>query len=120
MNTGRFTIYLSVYSDYVTDMVIEVNTKSETTVNKVRVAALANFFLPGAGYLIVGVKRGLAVLWLAGVIGLTYVEFGIREPEPTLYGIMFASVLVMNAAFAVDVYRIARGLESRAVAGGAA
>ncbi len=69
------------------------------------VAAAANFFLPGAGYLLAGVKRGLAVLWLAGVIGLTYVEFGIRESEPTLYIIMFVSVLVMNTAFAIDVYR---------------
>lgn len=69
------------------------------------VAAAANFFFPGAGYLIAGVKRGLAVLWLVGVIGLTYVEFGIQEPEPTLYRIMFASVLIMNVAFAVDVYQ---------------
>ena len=46
--------------------------------------------------------------WLIGVIGLTYVEFGIREPEPTLWGIMFASVLLMNVAFAIDVYRIAK------------
>lgn len=75
---------------------------------KVYLATIANFFLPGAGYLLAGVKRGLAVLWLVGVIGLTYVEFGIREPEPTLYTIMFASVLVMNIAFAIDVYRIAR------------
>lgn len=72
------------------------------------VATIANFFLPGLGYLIAGVKRGLAVLWLAGVIGLTYVEFGIREPEPTLYTIMFVSVLVMNVAFAIDVYRLAQ------------
>ena len=76
--------------------------------NKVYLATVANFFLPGLGYLIAGVKRGIAILWLAGVIGLTYVEFGIREPEPTLYLIMFASVLVMNIAFAIDVYRIAR------------
>ena len=75
---------------------------------KVWVATIANFFLPGLGYLIAGVKRGLAVLWLAGVIGLTYVEFGIRESEPTLYGIMFASVLIMNLAFAIDVHMIAR------------
>ena len=80
--------------------------------NKPVVAAVANFFLPGAGYLIAGVKRGIAALWLIGVIGLTYVEFGIREPEPTLYGIMFASVLVMNLAFAIDVYRIARSAEN--------
>ena len=79
--------------------------------NKAWVAAAANFFFPGAGYLIAGVKRGLAVLWLVGVIGLTYVEFGIREPEPTLYTIMFASVLIMNVAFAVDVYQLAREAE---------
>ena len=76
--------------------------------NKVYLAAVANFFLPGLGYLIAGVKGGIAVLWLGGVVGLTYVEFGIREPEPTLYLIMFASVLIMNVAFAIDVYRIAR------------
>lgn len=76
---------------------------------KVYLATAANFFLPGAGYLIAGVKRVLAVLWLIGVIGLTYVEFGIRESEPTLYNVMFASVLLMNIAFAVDVYRIAQG-----------
>ena len=73
--------------------------------NNVWVPTIANFFLPGLGYLIAGVKQRLAVLWLIGVIGLTYVEFGIRESEPTLYGIMFASVLVMNLAFAIDVYR---------------
>lgn len=78
---------------------------------KVYAATAANFFLPGLGYLIVGAKRGIAFLWLAGVIGLTYVEFGIRDPEPTLYNIMFASVLVMNLAFAIDVYRIARSSE---------
>ena len=75
---------------------------------KVWAATIANFFLPGLGYLIAGFKRTLAVLWLIGVIGLTYVEFGIRESEPTLYTIMFASVFIMNLAFAVDVYRLAR------------
>lgn len=69
------------------------------------IPTVLNFFLPGLGYLVAGVKRPLAVLWLIGVIGLTYVEFGIRESEPTLYGIMFAAVLIMNIAFAVDVYR---------------
>ncbi len=76
--------------------------------SNVWVPTVANFFLPGLGYLIAGIKRPLAVLWLVGVIGLTYVEFGIRDPEPTLYGIMFASVLVMNIAFAVDVYQQVR------------
>lgn len=73
---------------------------------KTRWAVLANFFLPGLGYLIAGVKQQIAWLWLAGVIGLTIVEFGIRESEPGLYWLMFGSVLVMNAAFAVDVYRL--------------
>lgn len=84
--------------------------------SKVWVAAVANFFFPGLGYLIAGVKQGIAWLWLIGVIGLTYVEFGIRGPEPTLYGIMFASVLVMNLAFAVDVYRIASRSDEPALA----
>lgn len=82
-------------------------------------AALANFFLPGVGYLIAGIKQTLAVLWLVGVIGLTFVEFGIREPEPTLYGIMFASVLIMNVAFAIDVYREVTSAESGRVPAGA-
>lgn len=69
------------------------------------VAAIANFFFPGAGYLYLGVKRELAILWLAGVIALTYVEFGMRESEPNLYWVMFVAVLVMNTAFAIDAYR---------------
>ncbi|MDJ0923169.1 MAG: hypothetical protein QNJ77_01300 [Acidimicrobiia bacterium] len=75
--------------------------------NRARWAALANFFLPGAGYLIAGVKRDIAFLWLAGAITLTFVEFGIRDSEPDLYWVMFAAVFVMNIAFAVDVYRLA-------------
>ena len=69
------------------------------------VAAIANFFFPGLGYLIAGIKQMLAVGWLIGAIGLTTVEFGIRESEPGFYWLMFASVFVMNIAFAVDVYR---------------
>ena len=83
--------------------------------NKTILATIANFFLPGAGYLLLGVKRGLAVLWLVGVIALTYVEFGIRESEPTLYAIMFAAVFVMNTAFAIDAYRVGKSLESELV-----
>jgi hypothetical protein len=81
--------------------------------NKTTLATVANFFFPGAGYLILGVKQGLALLWLAGVIALTVVEFGIRESEPTLYAVMFAAVLVMNTAFAVDAYRMGKELEAR-------
>ena len=84
--------------------------------SKPTIAAVANFFFPGAGYLYLGVKRGLAVLWLAGVIALTFVEFGIRESEPTLYWIMFTAVLVMNTAFAIDAYQAAKTLEDRPAA----
>lgn len=84
----------------------------ETTMRKPLVAAIANFFLPGLGYLLLGTKQALAVLWLVGVIGLTWVEFGIQEPEPTLWTIMFVSVFVMNTAFAIDAYRTARELDT--------
>ena len=83
--------------------------------NKTTGATIANFFLPGLGYLILGVKRGLALLWLAGVIALTVVEFGIRESEPTLYAVMFAAVFVMNTAFAIDAYQVGKSMESSAV-----
>ena len=75
---------------------------------RVYFATALNFFLPGAGYIYAGVKRDIAFLWLAGAVGLTYVEFGIRESEPTNYWIMFASVFAMNIAFAIDVYRLAK------------
>ncbi len=83
--------------------------------NKTTIATIANFFFPGAGYLILGVKQTLAVLWLAGVIALTVVEFGIRESEPTLYAVMFAAVLVMNTAFAIDAYRTGKAMEAHPV-----
>ena len=68
-------------------------------------ATLANFFLPGLGYLINGQKilRGLA--FIAALIGLTYVEFSVQTAAPELYLPMFISVLVMNTAFAVDAWK---------------
>ncbi len=78
--------------------------------SRTTIATIANFFFPGAGYLILGVKRGLALLWLAGVIALTVVEFGIRDSEPTLYGVMFAAVFVMNTAFAIDAYQTGKAM----------
>lgn len=67
--------------------------------------AILNFFFPGLGYLVSGQRNPLGFLWLAGAIGLTIVEFGIRSSEPNLYWLMFGSVLVMNTAFAIDAYR---------------
>lgn len=76
------------------------------------IGTIANFFLPGLGYLIIGGERRLlGIPWLIGVLGLTYVELSIQEPLPQLYWIMFDSVLVMNVSFAVDAWREAKKLE---------
>jgi hypothetical protein len=72
---------------------------------KAYLAALLNFFLPGAGYLLAKARRLLALPFLLGAVGLTYVELGIKEPLPQMYWIMFGSVFVMNIAFAVDAWR---------------
>lgn len=75
---------------------------------KTWIATLLNFFLPGAGYLLLAHKVPLAIAWLFGVIGLTYVELGVQTAAPTYYWPMFASVLVMNTAFAVDAFRVGK------------
>lgn len=72
------------------------------------VATALNFFLPGAGYLLLGHKVPLALAWLVGVIGLTYVELGIQTAAPDYYWPMFASVFLMNTAFAVDAFQVGR------------
>tara|TARA_B100000609_G_scaffold194639_1_gene187478 strand:- start:4201 stop:4383 length:183 start_codon:yes stop_codon:yes gene_type:complete len=46
----------------------------------------------------------LGIGWLIGVLGLTYVEFGIQKPLPTLYWVMFGSVFLMNVMFAIDAF----------------
>jgi hypothetical protein len=84
------------------------HTPTEVSMWKVWLAVALNFFFPGAGYLLLGHRVVLAIMWLAGVIGLTYVEFGIQVAAPPYYLPMFVSVLVMNAAFAVDAYLVGR------------
>ena len=69
------------------------------------IATLANFFLPGLGYIIAGDRRLLGVGWLIGVIGLTWVETSIQDPMPDLWKVMFASVFLMNTMFAIDVWQ---------------
>ncbi|MFK7930471.1 MAG: hypothetical protein AB8H79_19955 [Myxococcota bacterium] len=85
---------------------------------KVWLAVLLNFFLPGAGYLVLGHRIVLSILWLVGVIGLTYVEFGIQVAAPAYYLPMFISVLVMNAAFAADAYLVGTAAHSARAAAG--
>jgi hypothetical protein len=72
------------------------------------VATALNFFFPGAGYLVLGEKLPLAIAWLVGVFGLTYVETSVKTAAPDLYLPMFASVFLMNIAFAVDVYQLGK------------
>lgn len=74
------------------------------------IATLANFFFPGLGYLVLGQKIPLAIAWLVGVLGLTYVETSVKVAAPDLYLPMFASVFVMNIAFAVDAFRTGKAL----------
>ena len=72
------------------------------------IATAANFFFPGAGYLILGQKVPLAIAWLIGVLGLTYVETSVKTAAPDLYLPMFASVVLMNIAFAVDAFQLGK------------
>jgi len=72
------------------------------------VAFLLNFFFPGAGYLYIGRRKLLALGWLLGAVGLTFVEFGIKGAAPAYYWPMFVSVLVMNTSFAIDAWSEAK------------
>ena len=71
------------------------------------IGAIANFFFAGLGYVIFGsgTRRLLGVAWTLGAIGLTYVELSVQTAAPALYWPMFASVFLMNTAFAIDGYR---------------
>jgi hypothetical protein len=73
---------------------------------RVWVATVLNFFLPGAGYLVLG--RALGVLYLLGAIGLTYVETSLQALDPTLWAVMFGAVFVMNTGFAIDAFRLGK------------
>ena len=56
----------------------------------------------------------MAVAWVLAAIGLTYVELGIQTAAPAYYWPMFASVFLMNTAFAVDAYRVGKAQASQA------
>ncbi len=87
---------------------LSVQNPLENDMSKPAIASALNFFFPGAGYLLLGTKIPLAIAWLVGVIGLTYVEFGIKVAAPEYYVPMFVSVLVMNTAFAIDAFKEGR------------
>ena len=80
-------------------------------------AVLGNFFFPGLGYLIaVPHKRPHGVLWLVGAVGLSYVEQVAIGPGGAGFWPMFASVFVLNTAFAYDAWQEATLLEARRAA----
>ncbi len=76
------------------------------------VAAGTNFFFPGLGYLIaVPHKRVQGGIWLVGAFGLTYVEQIAIGAEHAAFWPMFATVFILNTAFAIDGYLEAAKLE---------
>lgn len=77
---------------------------------KTWLAAVLNFFFVGAGYIYNGKRLPLGIGLTLGGFGLTYVEFGIQPLDITLYGIMFASVLLANTFLAIDAFKEAKSI----------
>jgi hypothetical protein len=71
---------------------------------RVYIATVLNFFLPGLGNLVLGQRVVPGLLWLGGVLGLTYVELSLQGEGSALYFPMFASVFAMNTGFAIDTF----------------
>lgn len=73
-------------------------------------AALLNFFFMGPGTVYVGQRKLFGAALTAGAIALTYVELNLPTQAPSLYPIMFGTVLVMNTFFALDGWREAKAV----------
>lgn len=73
-------------------------------------AALLNFFFMGPGTLYVGQRKLFGAVLTLGAIALTYVELSIQTAAPSLYPVMFGTVLVMNTFFAIDGWREAKAV----------
>ncbi len=79
-------------------------------------AVLGNFFFPGLGYLVaVPHKRAHGVLWLFAAMGLTYVEQVAVGPGHAAFWPLFASVFLLNTAFAYDAWQEVGLLEGEPV-----
>ncbi|MDA3952460.1 MAG: hypothetical protein PF485_02365 [Bacteroidales bacterium] len=74
------------------------------------ISAILNFFFMGAGYIYNGKRVLLGILFTLGAIGLTYVEFQIKEIDMFLYVAMFISIFVVNTAFAIDGFKEAKNI----------
>lgn len=80
-------------------------------------AVLGNFFFPGLGYLVaVPHKRAHGALWLLAALGLTYVEQVALGPGHPAFWPLFASVFLLNTAFAYDAWQELERLEASRVA----
>jgi hypothetical protein len=75
---------------------------------RVYLATLLNFFLPGLGNLVLGRRLLVGVLWIVGMVGLTYVELTLQSQGSALYWPMFTSVFLVNTGFAIDTFRVRR------------
>ena len=64
----------------------------------------------GAGYVYNGKRVSLGLALTVAAIGLTYVEFGIRPLDSTLYWLMFACVFLANTFLAIDGYQEAKSI----------
>ena len=71
---------------------------------KVYIATLLNWFLPGLGWMILNRRPALGGVLVAGASVLTLVELRVQTAAPELYWVMFAAVLVINTALAIDCY----------------
>ena len=77
------------------------------------IGTIMNWVLPGAGHVVLGPGRIIGALMAVAMAGLTYVELALKEPQPNLYWIMFASVMIFNTAFAVDSFQKFKKLEAQ-------
>ena len=83
-------------------------------------AIFLNFAFSGAGYLLYKHKIPQALMWTIGAILLTYVE-QIHEfsdgktlmgHDSTAFYVLFATVFIINTAFAIDMYQVASEKEA--------
>jgi len=83
-------------------------------------AIFLNFAFSGAGYLLYKHKIPQALMWTIGAILLTYVEQihkfpdgkTLIEHDSTAFYVLFATVFIINTAFAIDMYQVASEKEA--------
>ena len=69
------------------------------------IAAVINFFFMGLGTLYNGQRMLTGIGLTVASLLLTYVEFGIRPLDSTLYWLMFGAIFLANTVLAIDGYR---------------